>query len=545
MSDGTGRIVGKPDALIIGAGPSGAVTAKHLVENGFSVVVLEAGDWPDYRKARVTEPDFPLTADRDWGWNPNARKGPADYPIDESESDITALMWNGVGGGAVVYAAQWQRNLPSDFQTKTLDDVGDDWPMRYEDLVPYYVRVERDFGTSGLAGDTAFPPGDGPPLPPMPLGPMGRKVARAHNELGWHWWPGPNAMATRAYGHLKACVQRATCLQACADGAKSSPDITHWPDCLKNGVDLRVNAHVRRLLMRPDGLVGGAEYIDEAGVEHRVEAGVVIVCANGLGTPRLLFNSGHAVGRAEGIGNSSGLLGKRLMMHPFGTVVGLFDDELRSWQGPWGQHLHSLEFYETDTDRGFVRGAKWGLQPTGGPMRMTTSYPWGAENEIWGDGFHDQLQRRFGHSAMWGIVAEDLPEEHNQVLLAPDLTDRFGVPGVKTKYRMSENSRRLMHFHEERAKESLEAAGAYQTTIAPFIRQTGWHLLGTAVMGTDPGTSVVNEWGRSHDIPNLFVFDGSVWPTSSGVNPTATIMALALYFCEHLVQSRADQRFAD
>ncbi|HTE62275.1 MAG TPA: FAD-dependent oxidoreductase, partial [Solirubrobacteraceae bacterium] len=135
-----------PDVLIVGAGPSGAVAAKRLAEDGFRVTVLEQGDWPDYSKARPESPDFDITATRDWPWDPNQRRSPADYPIDDSESDITALMWNGVGGGTIVYAAQWQRNMPSDFRVRTLDGVADDWPLTYEDLEPYYVRVERDFG---------------------------------------------------------------------------------------------------------------------------------------------------------------------------------------------------------------------------------------------------------------------------------------------------------------------------------------------------------------------------------------------------------------
>jgi choline dehydrogenase-like flavoprotein len=525
-----------PDVLIVGAGPSGAVTALRLAQEGFRVTVLEQGDWPDYSKANVEDPGFALTADRDWGWDPNARNAPADYPIDESESDITALMWNGVGGGSIVYAAQWQRNLPSDFRVKTLDGVGDDWPFTYEDIEPYYVRVERDFGVSGLAGDTAFPPGEGPPLPPVPLGPMGRKVAKAHNDLGWHWWPAPLAIATRKYGALNPCVQRATCLHVCGDGAKGTVDRTHWPQAIEAGVELITQARVARLTKRPDGLVAGAQYLDAGGNEHEVRAGVTVLCANGIGTPRLLLLSDLA--------NSSGLVGKRLMMHPFGTVAGLFDEDLDSTQGPWGQHLHSLEFYETDADRGFVRGAKWGLQPTGGPLSMTTDYPWGRENAIWGPGFHDNVRRRLGHSAMWGIIAEDLPEEHNAVVLDPEKTDRQGVPAAKIVYSMSENSRRMMRFHEEKARESLIAAGAYATTVAPFIRQTGWHLLGTAMMGDDPATSVVDGYGRSHDVPNLFVFDGSTWPTSSGMNPTATIMAMALRSAEHLIEARRDQAVA-
>jgi choline dehydrogenase-like flavoprotein len=523
------------EVLIVGAGPSGAVTALRLAQEGFRVTVLEQGDWPDYSKANTASPEFAVTADRDWGWDPNMRAAPGDYPIDDSDSDITALMWNGVGGGTIVYAAQWQRNMPSDFRVKTLDGVADDWPFTYEDLEPYYVRVEQDFGISGLAGDTAFPPGEGPPLPPVPLGAMGRKVAKAHNDLGWHWWPAPLAIATRKYGALNPCVQRATCLNACADGAKASVDRTHWPKAIAFGVKLITQARVRTLTTRPDGLVGGAIYVDADGKEHEVKAEVTILCANGIGTPRLLLLS-----KPDGLANSSGLVGKRLMMHPFGTVVGLFEDDLGSTQGPWGQHLHCLEFYETDADRGFVRGAKWGLQPTGGPTKMTTAYPWGAENSIWGPGFHDNVRKRLGHSAMWGIIAEDLPEEHNRVVLDPVNTDRQGVPAAKIVYRMNQNSYDLMHFHEARAKESLEAAGAYETVIAPFIRATGWHLLGTCMMGDDPAASVVNGFGQSHDIPNLFIFDGSTWPTSAGMNPTATIAAMALRSAEHLIESRRE-----
>ena len=146
-----------PDVLIVGAGPSGAVAAKRLAEDGFRVTVLEQGDWPDYSKARPERADFDITATRDWTWDPNVRRSKADYPIDDSESDITALMWNGVGGGTIVFAAQWQRNMPSDFRVRTLDGVADDWPLTYEDLEPYYVRVERDFGISGVAGRHRVP----------------------------------------------------------------------------------------------------------------------------------------------------------------------------------------------------------------------------------------------------------------------------------------------------------------------------------------------------------------------------------------------------
>ncbi len=528
------------DVLIVGAGPTGAVAAKRLAEAGLSVVVLEQGDWPDYSKARAGHDDYEITAGRDWGWNPNRRKAPADYPIDDSDSDIAALLYNAVGGGTVVYAAHWQRNMPSDFRVRSLDGVADDWPLAYEDLVPFYERVEEDFGVAGLAGDPAFPPGRGPPLPPPPLAPMGRRVAAAHNRLGWHWWPGPNAIATRPYRRLRACTQRATCLWGCAEGAKATVDITHWPANLELGVRLVTEARVRHLEVDGRGLVTGAVYSGRDGRERFQKAAVTILGANGIGTPRLLLLSATAR-FPNGLANSSGLVGRRLMMHPFGTVVGLFDEDLGSTHGVWGQHIHSLQFYETDASRGFVRGAKWGLQPTGGPVSMTRAYPWGAENPIWGPGFHDKIRRRLGRSAMWGIIAEDLPDEENRVVLDPVLKDSAGLPAPKIVYKMSENSRRLLRFHLARARESLEAAGAYETVVAPLIRETGWHLLGTAKMGDDPRASVVDAWGRSHDIPNLYIFDGSIWPTSSGMNPTATIAAMALRCAEHLVETRRHQ----
>jgi len=371
---------------------------------------------------------------------------------------------------------------------------------------------------------------------------MGRRVAKAHNQLGWHWWPAPNAIATRAYGPLRPCTQRATCMWGCVEGAKGSVDITHWPQNVRMGVQLVTGARVRRLEMNGNGLVSGALYVDRAGREHFQAAAVTVLAANGIGTPRLLLLSASSK-FPTGLANSSGLVGKRLMLHPFGTVVGLFDDDLSSTHGLWGQHIHSLQFYETDASRGFMRGAKWGLQPTGGPISMTRGYPWG-DNPIWGPNFHRELRRRLGHSAMWGIIAEDLPEQENRVVLDPVLKDADGIPAPKLCYRMSENSKRLLEFHLTRAKESLEAAGAYQVVIAPLIRETGWHILGTTRMGTDPARSVVDPWGRCHDVPNLFIYDGSIWPTSSGMNPTATIAALALWCAEHLVQNRRDQKLA-
>ena len=522
------------DVLIIGAGLSGAITAATLAGAGVRVVCLEQGDWPDYGRARADFDDFELTADLYWGRDPNARRGVADYPVDDSASDIAALMGNGVGGGTVLYSGKWHRMTPSDFRVRSHDGVAQDWPLTYEDLEPFYVEAERQLGVSGLAGDPAYPAGDGPPNPPVPIRESGRRLAAALNELGWHWWPGSNAISTTAYRELAPCRQHGACMSGCPEGAKASTDITHWPRAIRDGADLRTRARVSRILTRA-GRATGVLHRDAHGREHELRARTVIMCANGIGTPRLLLMSADA-DHPDGLANSSGLVGKRLMMHPFAAVAGVFDEDLGTTAGAWGQQIQSMHFYETDADRGFVRGAKWGLQPTGGPLGLTRSYPWSeSERPLWFENFHDTLQARLGHSPMWSIVAEDLPYESNAVSLSPDLVDPDGLPAPRIAYRADANSRAMLAFHTARAVESMEAAGAVETVVGPMIRASGWHLMGTAVMGDDPATSVTDRYGRCHDIPNLYVFDSSTWVTCGGVNPAATQAALALWSSAHLL----------
>lgn len=525
------------DAVIVGAGLSGGLTAATLTQAGWRVVCLEQGDWADYSLARADYPDFEVTADRYWARDPNVRQAPADYPIDDTDSDITPLMWNGVGGGTVIYSAKWHRMTPSDFRVRSLDGVAEDWPLTYEELEPWYVEAERQLGVSGLAGDPAYPAGEGPPNPPVPIRQAGRRMANTLNELGWHWWPGSNAISTRDYRHLKPCRQHGTCMQGCPEGAKASTDITHWRDAIARGADLRTQARATRVVMS-GGRARGVEYLDQAGTTHLVEAGHVILCANGVGTPRLLLLSATA-NHTDGLGNSSGLLGANLMMHPFAAVAGLFDEDLGTHSGSWGQQIQTMQFYETDPSRGFVRGAKWGLQPTGGPLGLTRSYPWAlSDKPMWYENFHDTLASRLGHAPMWSIVAEDLPLVSNRVTLSETLQDSSGLAAPRIEYRADANSKAMLEFHTAKAIESFEAAGATETIVGPFIRSSGWHLMGTARMGDNPDTSVTDRWGRLHEVSNVHIFDSSTWVTCGGLNPAATQAALALRSADHLVRTK-------
>ncbi|MCR4471588.1 GMC family oxidoreductase [Burkholderia sp. SCN-KJ] len=528
------------DVLIVGAGPSGAVAAKRFAEEGYSVICLEQGEYPDYTSIRSSEPEFELTKEKVFNWSPNVRRATSDYPIDDSESDIAPLMWNGVGGSSILYGAAWHRLKPSDFRVKTLDGVADDWPLTYEDLAPFYDRVDVDFSVSGIAGDPASPHFE-VPLPPFPLTDLDRKFSNAHERLGWHWWPGSNAIATVKHGALEPCVRRGACMWGCFDGAKASVDRTHWPKNIKMGVKLVQKARVLRVETDGAGLATGATYVNrDTGQTHFQAARIVIVSANGIGTPRLLLNSA-STSHPNGLGNSSGMVGKRLMMHPFSSVVGLFEEFFENWQGPWGQRAYSLEFAETRPGLGFVRGAKWQLMGTGGPLNAINSYPWG-DTAVWGQDFHKTIKQRFGRSAYWAILAEDLPSDENRVMLDPDARDVDGLPLAKVIYHTSENSRRLLAYNEEMAIQSMKEAGAYETIVAPQLRETGWHILGTSCMGNDRDRSVVDGYGRSHDVSNLYVMDGSVMPTSGSVNPTGTVAALALRNTEAIIRNAANQK---
>jgi choline dehydrogenase-like flavoprotein len=256
---------------------------------------------------------------------------------------------------------------------------------------------------------------------------------------------------------------------------------------------------------------------------------MVILACNGVGTPRLMLNS--VSGRFPGgIANSSGLVGRNLMFHPFALTYGYVDEPLDGNHGP-PLSLWSQEFYETDLRRDFVRGYTLQLHRGAGTIIdaiVNTArgfLPWGEDHHRV---YRSIVNRRLGLSA----ICEDLPEEHNRVTLDPELKDSSGIPAPRIEYALSDNSRKMMAHGVARSKEILAAAGAANIGGESPILNGGWHLMGTARMGGDPERSVVNDWGRCHDVKNLFIIDGSIWVTSGGVNPTSTIQALALYIAD-------------
>jgi choline dehydrogenase-like flavoprotein len=533
------------DVLIIGAGASGSVAAKHLSEAGFGVVILEQGTWVSPGDVPGNKPEGELLGgSRNWHPNPNMRSLREDYPINLDDSEQPVFMYNAVGGSTTMFAGVWSRPLPGDFKVRTLDGVADDWPLSYEDLVPFYEANENDLGVSGMGGNTAYPTGNPPPLPAHPIHLTGRKMAEGMNKLGWHWWPGYSAIPSRPFKHQAQCVRYGVCRLGCAAGAKASADISLLPDALRHGTEIVTGARVSQVTLDEKGRANGALYIKD-GVEHHQRASLVIVACNGIGTPRLLLMS--ASNRfPDGLANSSGLVGKRLMLHPFGSVVGLYEDDLEDWLGPAGTQIESMQFYETDLSRGFVRGSKWHVMGTGGPMETMNRWTIGEgvrDEPFWGSQFTAKMKQAVGHSIDWIIHPEDLPEEHNTVTLDPVLKDSDGLPAPKITYVTSENTLRILDFALERALEAHEAAGATKAWVTHRNFSSG-HNLGTAKMGDDPRTSVVNRYGQTHDVPNLYVIDGSVFTTSTATNPTATICALAKRTAAHIVANARNQEVA-
>jgi choline dehydrogenase-like flavoprotein len=522
------------DVVIVGSGASGAVAAKYLALAGYSVVCLEQGRWMSPSEYPGSKIEFELLANGSQSADPNVRRMPSDYPLEISASDVTPIMYNAVGGSTIHFCAQWSRMRPADFRMRSLHGFGDDWPLSYEELVPYYNQVNHDFGISGTPGDPLYPGLEAPPQPGLPIGKIGRTAAIGMNKLGWHWWPAHHDIPSEDTANRPSCKRRGVCMWGCPEGAKGSTDLTLWPDAIKAGARVVTGARVREIATDAEGRATGAIYIDRDGAEQFQPARAVIMCANGVGTPRILLMSTSAR-FPDGLANSSGLVGRRLMLHPYMSVLGIYEEHLDAWVGPWGTQLLSLQFADHDESRGFPGGAQWDVMPLTGPMFTLERFADRPYASRFGTSMHEIVRRTLGHAFDWGIGIEDLPVEHNRVTVDDQLTDTDGIPAPKIHFRIDDASRANLQFQLARAREAHEAAGAVETLVTDWS-QWGWHLLGTCTMGDDPATSVVNRYGQAHDVPNLFVFDGSIFPTSGPQPPTATIAALALRNTANLIR---------
>ena len=529
---------GIDDAVIVGAGASGAAFAWRLARAGLKVTCLEQGDWTAPGAAPSLRTDWEVARQTTHHPNPNIRRGKVDYPVDDSDAAIKPLLYNGVGGSTVMWGAHFPRFRPSDFRTRTRDGVGDDWPIGYEDLAPYYEENDRMMGVSGFAGDPGNPPRAPRQTPPLPLGRGGEIMAGAFDRLGWHWWPCDVAINSRPYGNGRgACNNCGPCDLGCPTGARSSADLTYWPEAMKAGAKLVTGARVFEIETDGLGRATGVAYFGSDGRAERCRAQVVALAANGLGTARLMLLS-RSARFANGIANDSDMVGRRLMHHPTGMVTGTFAEALDGYAGPFAVSILCQHFYETDRARGFVRGYQMQLVRSNGPVGTACGgylprVPWGA-------GHHDVFRNTFGRTASLTVTTEDLPNPDNRVTLSNSLTDGWGIPAPKMTYRLDRNTRDMIEHGIANATRAFNEAGAIAVSPERLVTQAGFHLLGTACMGSDPATSVVDADCRAHSVRNLMIVDGSVFTTAGALNPTSTIQAIALRAADRLLAARAD-----
>jgi choline dehydrogenase-like flavoprotein len=510
---------GEVDFVVVGVGSAGGVFLQRLARAGFSVVGLEAGPFWDTERDWVSDE----AGSHALYWTePRIVGGENPIALGSNNSG------RGVGGGSVHWAGFTPRFHPSDFKVRTLDGVAVDWPFSYEALKPYYEQLEHEIPVSG---PPKFPWGDPHGYrysahPPIATGDI---LVRGCTELGIKVVEGgPVAINNGSYADRPHCIYRGFCIQGCKVGAKQSTLISHVPDAIEDGAEIRDHSMAARIETK-NGRVTGVHYYDPTGKLIFQKAKAVIVSGYAIETPRLLLNSAQP-GFEHGLANSSGNVGRYLMVQGGNVVLGRFDEPVRMYKGP-PAHSITEAFYETDPTRNFKRG--FAIQ-TVGPLPIAFAKQMAVAKGAWGWGMR-RLMMDYNHWSAIGVLGELLPWEDNRVELS-DHRDSRGQPVAKVTYRLRENDKNLIRFAVAKAESILRAAGA--TDVVQEARYA--HLVGGARMGLDPETSVVDQFGGAHDVPNLFVCDGSILPTQGSANPGLTIQALAARTSDHLTEQAAN-----
>ena len=431
------------DFCIVGVGAAGGVLLQRLARAGFKVIGIEAGPFWDTERDWVS--DEAGSSKLYW----------TDLRITGGEDPITLGANNsgkGVGGGSVHWAAFAPRFHPSDFHVYSLDGVGADWPIAYADLEPYYALLEQEMPVSG---PKYFPWGDphGYTYSPHPLGGVGDVLVDGCTKLHIPVVAGgPVAILAGSYGDRPHCIYRGFCLQGCKVGAKQSTLISHVPDAIRCGAEIRANSMVARINMQ-DGRATGVTYIDANGNERGQKAKVVIVSGYAIETPRLLLNSA-CPGFENGLANSSGTVGKYLMVQIGNVVMGRFERLIRMYKAP-PAHAMTEEFYETDPKNDFARG--YAIQ-TVGPLPIAFAKEMLVAKGAWGWGMR-RVMMDYNHWAALGVLGEILPWEENRVELA-DEKDQYGLRVAKVTFRLHENDKKVARAGVAKVTEILQAAGA-------------------------------------------------------------------------------------
>lgn len=531
------------DFVIVGSGASGGVLAKELAAAGFDVVVLEQGPWRQTRDFTHDElanwflfdmmgnlTDFPQTF----------RASP-DETAQRSQQFPALLYARGVGGSSVHFTANYWRFRPTDFTERSrLGPIAGtgfaDWPITYDELEPYYAKVDWEIGVSGAPAPTDPPRSRPYPVPPLPVKSSGVLLERGARAMGWHAQRAPMAILSRPHEGRGACIHCGYCMMyGCEAGAKSSTLVTMIPKAVATGrCEVRADSTVHRVETDAEGRATGVLYWDAGRVEHRQRARAVILAANGAETTRLLLMS-DSPQHSDGLANSSGLVGKYMMWNGQTAAFGVFEHPLNEYKSVQVTRIVH-EFYDSDPKRGFYGGGGIDARLSAGPL-MYALFGLPGDAPQWGAEYKRMLNDYYTRTVEFAVHTTSLPVETNGVTLDPDVKDKWGRPALRTTYRDHADDLATMTFLQDRAKEMLDAAGARRSWAPDVVPQTlGAHLLGTARMGNDRRTSVVDRDHRAHDVRNLFICDGSSFVTSGRGQPTMTIQALAFRAADRIAE---------
>ena len=553
------RALAQFDVLVIGSGAGGGAAANVLCANGLKVLVLEAG--PNYFLGLDDGSQTPSTLFANDEIKLAARNFIAPDPIveprtwrtDESQTrtyvgDVQGLPKT-VGGGAAHADLKMPRFLPTDFQLGTL--LGDipgasfaDWPVGYAALEPFYAYAEKIIGVQGKAG--AYPQ-EGPrstdfPMPPGLAAYFSQRVAAGLTSLGYTPFPYPSAINSQPYDGRPACADCGFCSGfPCPSGAKGSPPVTTLRRALLGGNCLVLpGTRATRLVMNGNS-VAGVEAIGPSGQTQMFTADRYVLAASPIEDARLLLLSDPG---GPGVGNFSGLVGRNLTFHLQTEAIGVFEER-----------LHGHRSRAVDTGFADFRGVPGdATRPLGGIVEISAGEGPVAEAAFYarvfgmlgfdGPRFKRLMRQSPGRDRAVVLVlqAEDAPQPTNRVDLDPDVRDLDGLPVARVTYANHKFELDARDFYSPKLLEILGASGARWAAIAPFDTIPGSaHIMGTLRFGNDPATSVCDAGGRFHDVGNLYAADGALFPTSSGFNPTMTIMALATRVAAVMVNASAPE----
>jgi choline dehydrogenase-like flavoprotein len=503
------------DALVIGTGAGGAPLLARLAQVGLKVLALEAGrQWNPVRDFATDE-----VAQSKLFWT-DERLSAGNDPLHFGNNNSGI----GVGGSTLHYTAYTPRVQPDDLRLRSHFGVGCDWPLSYADLEPYYDELEEFLGISGPKSYPWGPRRNCPyPLPPLPLNSAAQLMQRGCEALGIHTSPAANAALSAPYfqkgvGWRSACTNRGFCQAGCSTGAKASMDVTFLPLAVAHGAEIRAGCFVTQIETNSRGRITGVIYTRD-GREQRQKCKSLFLCAGAIETPRLLLMNGLA--------NDSGQVGRNFMAHTGGQLWGRFDEEVRPYKGIPGSLISEDTHRPRDAD--FAGGY---LLQSIGVMPVTYATQVARGRGLFGNAMREHM-RGYNHTAGINILGDCLPYERNFLELS-DEKDARGLPKPRIHFSEGDNEKKLNAHADNIMRAVFQAAGARE--MWGFRRNA--HIIGTCRMGFDSSDAVVNQDGRSFEIPNLFICDNSVFPSALSVNPALTIMALSLRTADKYLQSR-------